>query len=149
MSIIQVNSFGEDNGLVYNAKGDLIGGSRTLNDVAVGFTIGASVTFNTDGTVDWLTSNGNGSYNNWVTTGTGWQGASNYSMSWTVFKTQTGGTFNPNGAGSGGFPKTFTVTATAFGGLASGTYTITITNNAAGTQTPETVVWTLNLSSAT
>jgi len=135
----------ENNGTVFNAKGDV---AQLASASAIGFSAVApnvvSVTLNADGTI---TKNGNtftSGDNFWVDTDgsndtpvnpAAWVGDANYTLTWTA-PTGSGGTPSPAGAqvSEVSFPQTFTLADNNGGALA--TWNVTIHNNNVGASFP-------------
>lgn len=152
MSIMQMKNFGKDNGATFNAKGDLQALSNFVYDAtATDINANALITFKSDGT--WTVSGATNfdpgqtvpDSGVWVTTGAGWQGGANYTLSWT--KTSgTGGESPTNTPGSQTLATDaiFEVVSTP-GNNDAGAWNITITNDASGTQTPESISFTITI----
>jgi hypothetical protein len=139
------------NGVVYNAKGDLgLNGTVFANDVTPSpGNANPTVTFNSDGTITQSGNNGTGTATQWVETGPtppAWQGGANYTISWTVFGDTAFSSPNANGSATLGSPQIFSL---FIDGLSTNpaqvTYSITITNDAPGTQIPESIIFILSL----
>jgi len=125
----------EDNGSVYNAKGDLVANGPVLvSAVEFNGLATASVVFNADGTISRNSSSNFPADYSWVDTdgtndvpvdNSAWIGASNYTIEWTH---NTGITVVPsaNSAGPQSFPQTFS--ASVVSGMMTGIWTVTITN---------------------
>jgi len=155
----------ERNGsIVYNAKGDLNNpGDLTLNIVNVMASGLAEIVLEADGTIT-SSESGSGSgiglpgTDTWVDIGTAqeiiddgvWQGASNYIVTYgAAVITPGGGGFANESVASGGNLSsgcTFEFGSNPPNGLFSTcTWTVTITNNASGTQSPESVTFDLKI----
>jgi hypothetical protein len=143
MSIIVTDSV-EHNGVIYNAKGDLgLNGTVFANDVTPSPGLAfANVIFNSDGTITQVGNNGAGTATQWVETGAGWQGGSNYTISWTAIGFPGPGVIaspSSNGSATLGSNRSFSLSTSTDDTIGTFTYNITITNDAAGTQTPESI----------
>ena len=143
----------EYNGIVYNAKGDLIAGlAGSTATVTSGFgDATASVIFVNNGSI-----NSSGLADAWVETGPtppAWIGASNYEMSWGAPVVESGtGLYGTSPSSASGYvpmttSRTFTISKTDPGILtisttATVTWSVTIRNIATG----DTALWSVSCS---
>lgn len=131
---MKINAF-EHNDIVVNAKGDLNsslnGEIVTVQGTSVGLGGTVSLTIDSSGSI--IATNGTLSGQSfWVETGSGWQGASFYNVSWGNPQNLQGiSTQTPSSSGSGTPSRIFSVTVDSSTQVAQVQWSVTITNTGA------------------